>query len=118
VKRRPARKSEHQFATSQFATSIRKHAKSQKNDNQPDGIEFTFLYNILAPYFIYRPKYKSKDESKGVDFKNYNTIRCTKAKGGCVQQKSTALVMYVEVWEVCKGSTNGVGGTACAKPRP
>ncbi|KAJ7257376.1 hypothetical protein C8J57DRAFT_1235092 [Mycena rebaudengoi] len=30
-----------------------------------------------------KPKYKSKDESKGVDFKNYNTIRCTKAKGGC-----------------------------------
>ncbi|KAJ7278714.1 hypothetical protein C8J57DRAFT_1573341 [Mycena rebaudengoi] len=33
-----------------------------------------------------KPKYKSKDESKGVDFKNYNTIRCTKAKDvGSVQ---------------------------------
>ncbi|KAJ7240974.1 hypothetical protein C8J57DRAFT_1245092 [Mycena rebaudengoi] len=33
-----------------------------------------------------KPKYKSKDESQGVDFKNYNTIRCTKAKGvGSVQ---------------------------------
>ncbi|KAF8178999.1 hypothetical protein K438DRAFT_1769135 [Mycena galopus ATCC 62051] len=30
----------------------------------------TFFYNILAPYFIRRPKY----ESKGIDFKKYNTF--------------------------------------------
>ncbi|KAJ7869929.1 hypothetical protein B0H14DRAFT_2571602 [Mycena olivaceomarginata] len=90
-----------------------------KNDDQPDGTAFTAFYIILAPHFICRPKYKSKDESKGVDFKNYNnTFGCTKVKGEhimCVQQKSTAVVIYVEVWGVCKGNANRVCGTAYAK---
>ncbi|KAF8164228.1 hypothetical protein K438DRAFT_1775562 [Mycena galopus ATCC 62051] len=40
------------------------------NDNRPHGTGLTFFYNILAPYFIRRPKY----ESKGIDFKKYNTF--------------------------------------------
>jgi hypothetical protein len=93
-----------------------------KNDDRPDGTAFIFFYIILAPYFICRLKYKSKDESKGVDFKNYNnTFGCTKVKGEhimSVQQKSTAAVIYVEVWGVCKGNANRVRGTAYGKLCP
>jgi hypothetical protein len=54
-----------------------------KNDDRPDGTAFIFFYIILAPYFICRLKYKSKDESKGIDFKSYNnTFGCAKVKRG------------------------------------
>jgi hypothetical protein len=34
------------------------------------------------------------------------------------QQKITAAVIYVEVWGLCKGNTNGVGGTVYTKLHP
>ncbi|KAJ7212734.1 hypothetical protein C8J57DRAFT_1256318 [Mycena rebaudengoi] len=65
-----------------------------------------------------KPKYKSKDESKGVDFKNYNnTFGCTKVKGGHIMATRTgweALQRTQNCARDMRGATEKAGSAARA----